>query len=166
MGLGPTQVNHGEFTESPVDGHDQPNSYTTWDHTLEVLMHPSVLKLHAVRVVDTPHGDERQLHFTVRVRCGKKEGIADILGDTRVGVILVRKGLFSDEFLKLSRRPSRLKVANGKIMDGGIHEATIVMEFREHHHLNRPNSSKRIVLSGNFCAELKDRLIEAYPWLF
>ena len=26
-------------------------------------MHPDVLGLHAVRVVHTPHGDERQLHL-------------------------------------------------------------------------------------------------------
>ena len=48
----------------------QPKIYTIRDHTLEVLMHPDVLELHAVRVVHTPHGDERQLHLKVRVRCG------------------------------------------------------------------------------------------------
>ena len=71
LGLGCTQVNDGGTTESPVDGHDQPKIYTIGDHTLEVLMHPSVLELHAVRVVHNPHGDERQLHLKVRVRCGK-----------------------------------------------------------------------------------------------
>ena len=50
MDLGRTQINDGETTESPVDGHDQPKIYTIRDHTLEVLMHPSVLELHAVRV--------------------------------------------------------------------------------------------------------------------
>ena len=58
----------GATTESPVDGQDQPKIYTIRDHTLEVLMHPDVLELHAVRVVHTPHGDERQLHLKVRVR--------------------------------------------------------------------------------------------------
>ena len=43
-------------TESPVDGQDQPKIYTIRDHTLEVLLHPDVLELHAVRVVHTPHG--------------------------------------------------------------------------------------------------------------
>ena len=57
----------GATTESPVDGQDQPKIYTIRDHTLEVLMHPDVLELHAVRVVHTPHGDERQLHLKVRV---------------------------------------------------------------------------------------------------
>ena len=46
----------------------------------------------------------------------------------------------------------RLKVANGEIMGGGTHEATIGMEFWEHDRLNRPDLSKRIVLSGNFYA--------------
>ena len=82
MDLGHTQKNDGETTESPADGHDQPKIYTIRDHTLEVLMHPSVLELHAVRVVHTPNGDERQVHLKVRVRCGKKEVIADVLVDT------------------------------------------------------------------------------------
>ena len=135
-----------------MDGHDQPKIYTIPDHTLKVLMHPSVLELHAVRVVHTPHGDERQLHLKVRVRCGKKEVIADVLVDTGAKVSLVRKGLFSEEFLKPSRRPVRLKVANGEIMGGGTHEATIGMEFSEHDRLNRPDLAKRIVVSGNFYA--------------
>ena len=58
MDLGRTQMNDGETTESPVDGHDQRKIYTIQDHTREVFMHPSVLELHAVRVVHTPHGDE------------------------------------------------------------------------------------------------------------
>ena len=57
----------GETTESPLDGQDQPKFHEIRDQTLEVLMHSSVLELHAVRVVCTPHGDERQLHLKVRV---------------------------------------------------------------------------------------------------
>ena len=113
MDLGRTQINDGETTESPVHGHDQPKIYTIRDHTLELLIHPSVLELHAVGVLHTAHGDERQLHLKVRVRCGKKEVIADVLVDTGAQVSLVWKGLFSEEFLKPSRRPVRLKVANG-----------------------------------------------------
>ena len=37
----------GATTKSPVDGQDQPKIYTIRDHTLEVLMHPDVLELHA-----------------------------------------------------------------------------------------------------------------------
>ena len=135
-----------------MDGHDQPKIYAIQDHTLEVLMHPSVLELHAVRVVHTAHGDERQLHLKVRVRCGKKEVIADVLVDKGAQVSLPRKGLFSEEFFKPSQRPVRLKVTNGIFMGGGTHEATISMEFWEHDRLNRPDLSKPIVLSGNFYA--------------
>ena len=48
--------------------------------------------------------------------------------DTGAQVSLVRKGVFSDESLKPSQRPVRLKVANGEIMGGGTHEATFGME--------------------------------------
>ena len=140
----------GATTESPVDGQDQPKIYTIRDHTLEVLMHPDVLELHAVRVVHTPHGDERQLHLKVRVRCGQEELVADVLVDTGAEVSLVRRGLFKEESLQPSRRPVRLKVANGEIMGGGTHEATISMEFWEHERLNRPDLAKRSTLSGNF----------------
>ena len=141
-----------------MDGHDQPKVYTIRDHTLEVLMHPIVLELHAVRVVHTPHyDDERQLHLKMRVWCGKKEVIADVLVDTGAQVSLVRKGLFLEEFPKPSRRPVRLKVANGKIIDGATHEAIIGRELWEHDRLNRPDLSKRIVLSGNsYAADIFD----------
>ena len=65
-----------------MDGQDQPKIYTIRDHTLEVLMHPDVLELHAVRVIHTPQGDERQLHLKVRVRCGQEELVVDVLVDT------------------------------------------------------------------------------------
>ena len=140
----------GATTESPVDGQDQPKIYTIRDHTLEVLMHPDVLELHAVRVVHTPHGDERQLHLKVRVRCGQEEFVVDVLVDTGAQVSLVRRGLFKEESLQPGRRAVRLKVANGEIMGGGTHEATISMEFWEHERLNRPVLAKRSTLSGNF----------------
>ena len=38
MDFGRTQINDGETTGSPLDGHDQPKIYTIWDHTLEVLI--------------------------------------------------------------------------------------------------------------------------------
>ena len=138
--------------ESPVDGHDQPKMYTIWDPGLEALMHPSILELHAVRAVHTPHGDHRQLHLKVLQRCGKKEVIADALVDTGARVSLVRKGLFCHKFLQPSQKLVRLKVANGKIMGWGTHEATMGMEPWEHERLNGPDLSIRILLSGNFYA--------------
>ena len=140
----------GATTESPVDGQDQPKIYTIRDHTLEILMHPDVLELHAVRVVHTPHGNERQLHLQVRVRCRQEKFVVDVLVDTGAQVSLVWRGLFKEESLQPSRRPVRLKVANGEIMGGGTHEATISMEFWEHERLNRPDLAKRSTLSGNF----------------
>ena len=133
-----------------MDGQDQPRIYTIRDHTLEVLMHPDVLELHAVRVVHTPQGDERQLHLKVRVRCGQEELVLDVLVDMGAQVSLVWRGLFKEESLQPSRRPVHLKVANGEIMGGGTHEATFSMEFWEHERLNRPDLAKRSTLSGNF----------------
>ena len=128
----------GATTESPGDRQDQPKIYIIRDHTLEVLMHPDVLELHAVRVIRTLHGNKRQLHLKVRVRCGQEELVVDVLVDTGAQVSLVSRGLFKEESLQPSRRPVRLKVANGEIMGGGTHEATISMEFWEHERLNRP----------------------------
>ena len=87
----------GATTGSPGDGQDQPRIYTIRDHTLEVLMHPNVLELHAVRVLHTPQGDERQLHLKVRVRCGQEELVVDVLVDTGAQVSLVGTGLFKEE---------------------------------------------------------------------
>ena len=78
--------------------------------------------------------------------------IADVLVNTGAQVSLVHKGFFSEEFLQHSQRPVRLKVTNGETMGGGMHEATIGMEFREHDRLNRPDLSIPIVASGNFYA--------------
>ena len=72
------------------------------------------------------------------------------LVDTGAQVSLVRRGLFKEESLQPSRRPVRLKVANGEIMGGGTHEATISMKFREHERLNRPDLAKGSTLSGKF----------------
>ena len=74
----------------------------------------------------------------------------DGLPDMGAQVSLVQRELFKEESLQPSRRPVRLKVANGEIMGGGTHEATISMEFWEHERLNRPDLAERSTLSGNF----------------
>ena len=116
----------------------------------EVLMHPDVLELHAVRVIHKSQGDERQLHLKLCVRCGQEELVVDVLVDAGAQVSLIRRGLFKEESLQPSHRPVRLKEANGEIMGGGTHEATISMEFWEHERLNRPDLAKRSTVSGNF----------------
>ena len=112
-----------------VHAHDQPKVSEIRDHALEVLMQLSVLDLHAVRVVRTPHGDERQLHLKVRVMCGWRELVADVWVDTAAHVGLVQKGLFPDTCLKDSARPVNLKLANGQIMGGGSSEAERGLKF-------------------------------------
>ena len=126
----------GETTESLVDIQDQPKIYEIRDRTLEVPTHPCVLELHTVRVVRTPHGDERQLHLKMRVICGRKEVIADVVVDTGAEVSLVRNGLFPDTCLNSSDRPVRLKVAHGGIMRGEAPEAELGPEFWEHDQLD------------------------------
>ena len=140
----------GETTKSPIDGQDQPKIFEIRAHTLEVLLHPSVLELHAVIVVRTSHGDERQMHLKVRVMCGQKEVISDVLVDTAAQVSLVRNGLISDTCLKSSDRPVRLKVGNGGIMGGGAREAELGLEFWEHDQQNRPDQAKRLTRQGKF----------------
>ena len=95
-----------------VDGHDQPRSYVIREHTLEVLMHPSLLELHAVRVVRTPHGDKRQLHLKVRLLCAWREVVADVLVDIGAQVSPLGRGLFPDACPKDSDQPVRPKIAN------------------------------------------------------
>ena len=129
MDIGSLDKKVGETTESPVDGQDQPKIYEIRDHTLEVLLHPSVLELHAVRVVRTPHGDEGQLHLKVRVMCGRKEVIADVLVDTAAHAGKLGAEWTVSRCLKSSDRPVRLKVAHGGIMGGGAREAELGLEF-------------------------------------
>ena len=147
----------GETTESPADGQDQPKIYEIRDHTLEFLIHRSMLELHAVKVVRTPHGNERQLHLKVRVMGGRKEVIADVLVDTGAQVSLVRKGLFPDTCLQSSDRPVRLKVANGGIIGGGAREAELCREAWKQDGLDRSDQAKRLMRHGRFYdADLSD----------
>ena len=107
----------GATTESTLDRQDQPRIYTIRDHTLEVLMHPDVLELHAVRVVHTPHGDERQLQLKVRVRGGQEEFVVDVLVDTGAQVSLVRRELFKEK--TLAAQPQTSTPEGGQWRDYG-----------------------------------------------
>ena len=155
-----------ETTDSSMHGQDQPKIYEIRDHTLELLMHQPVLEVHAVRVVRTPHGDERQLHLKVRVMSRREEVIPDVLVDTGAQVSLVRNRLFLDTCLKSSDRPVRLKVANGGIMVGGAREAELGLEFREHDRLGT-GPTKRLMLHEKFYeADLSDwEIIMGYDFM-
>ena len=92
-------------------------------------MHPSVLELHALRVVRTPHGNELHLHLKVRVLCGWREVVTDVLVDSGTQIRPVRNRLLPDACPKDSNRPVRLKVAIGEIMGAGSCEAALGLEL-------------------------------------
>ena len=73
-----------------------------------------------------------------------------MLVNTGAQVSLVKAGLLLPECLKDSRRPVRLKVANGQYMVGGTKEAAIGPQFVNHRELSRPDLGKEILLQGRF----------------
>ena len=117
------------------------------DHSLIDLQERLVFRsLHAVR----RDGHERQLHLKIRALGSKVDKVFNVLFDTGVQVSLVKAGLLPPECLTKSRKPVRLKVANGQYMVGGTKEAEIALHFVKHRELSRPDLSKDIVLQGNF----------------
>ena len=111
-------------------------------------------------------GRERQLHLKVRVLCGEVEKVFDVLVDTGAQVSLVKAGLPPPECLTDSRKPVRLKVANGQYMDGGTKETAIGLQFVNHHELSRPDLGKKILLQGRFYeAEMDWDMIVGYDFM-
>ena len=111
-----------------ADGQPEPIVHDLHQSLVELLERPEVLSLHAVRRV----GRERQLHLKVRALCGEVEKVFDVLVDTGAQVSLVKAGLLPPECLTDSRKPVRLKVANGQYMVGGTKEAAIGLQFGNH----------------------------------
>ena len=102
----------------------------------EILMNPAILELHAIHQV----GKHRQLHLRVRrVSSAGEESIFEILVDAGGQVSLVRRGLLSSRLLRRSAAPVTLRLANGKIMEGGYGEAAISPEFVRNEQLLRPD---------------------------
>ena len=129
---------------------------------MELLERPEILSLHAVRRV----GRERQLHLKVRALCGEVEKVFDVLVDTGAQVSLVKAGLLPPECLTDSRKPVRLKVANGQYMVGGTKEAAIGLQFVNHRELSRPDLGKEILLHGRFYeAEMDWDMILGYDFM-
>ena len=113
---------------------------------IELLEWPEMLSLHAVRRV----GRDRQLHLKVCALCGEVEKVFDVLVDTGTQVSLVEAALLPPECLTDSRRPVRLKVANGHYMVRGTKVAAIGLQFVNHRELSRPDLGKEILLQGRF----------------
>ena len=121
-----------------ADGQPEPIVHDLHQSLIELLERPEILSLHAVRRV----GRERQLHLKVRALCGEVEQVFDVLVDTSAQVTLVKAVLLPPEWLTDSRRPVRLKVANGQYMVGGTKEAAIGLQFVNHGELSRPDLGK------------------------
>ena len=67
---------------------------------------------------------------------------------TGAHVSLVKAALLLPECLTASRRPVRLKEANGQYMVGGTEKAEIALQFENHPELSRPNLGKEMLLRG------------------
>ena len=129
---------------------------------IEFLERPEILSLHAVRRVRR----ERQLHLKVRALWGEVEKVFDVLVDTGAQVSLVEAGLLPPECLTDSRRPVRLKVANGQYMMGGTRGAVIGLQFVNHRELSRRDLGKEILLQGRFYeAQMDWDMIVGYDFM-
>ena len=135
-----------------ADGQPEPIVHDLHQSLVELLERPEILSLHAVRRVER----ERQLHLEVRALCGEVEKVFDVLVDTGAQVSLVKAGLLPPECLTDSRKPVRLKVANGQYMVGGTKEAAIGLQFVNHRDLSRPDLGKEILLQGRFYEAVMD----------
>ena len=106
------------------------------------------------------------MHLKVRALCGEVEKVFDVLVDTGAQVSLVKAGLLLPECLTDSRKPVRLKVANGHYMVGGTREAAIGLQFVNHRELSRPDLGKEILLQGRFYeAEMDWDMIVGYDFM-
>ena len=111
-------------------------------------------------------GRERQLHLKVRALCGEVEKVFDVLVDTGAQVSLVKAGLLPPECMTASRKPVRLKVANGQYMVGGTKEAAVGLQFVNHRELSRPDLGKEILLQGRFYeAQMDWDMIVGYDFM-
>ena len=89
-----------------------------------------------------------------------------MLVDTGAQVSLVKAGLLPPECLTDSRKPVRLRVANGQYMPGGTKEAAIGLQFVNHRELSRPDLGKEILLQGCFYeAEMDWDMIVGYDFM-
>ena len=129
-----------------ADGLSEPFTHDLHQLLIELLERPEILRLHGVQRV----GRERQLHLKIRASCGEVERVFSLLVDIGAEVGLVKAGLLPPEYLTTSRRPVRLKVANGQYMVGGTKKAEIALQFVNHCELGLPDLGKEILLMRQF----------------
>ena len=106
-----------------ADGLLEPITHALHQSLMALLERPEILSLHAVRRV----GRERQLHSKIRALCAEVGRVFNVLVDTGAQVSLVKALLLLPDCLTTSRRPVRLKVANGEYVAGGTKEAEIAL---------------------------------------
>ena len=129
-----------------ADGQPEPIVHDLHQSLIELLERPEILSLQAVCLM----GREQQLDLKVRALCGEVGKVSDVFVDTGAQVSLVKAGLLLPECLTDSRKPVRVKVANGQYMVGGTREAAIGLQSVNHRELSRPDLSKEIFLQGRF----------------
>ena len=122
-----------------ADGQPEPIVRDLHQSLIELLERPQILSLHAVRRV----GREQHLHIKVRALCEEVEKVFDVLVDTGAQVSLVKAHLLPPECLTDSRKPGRLKVANGQYMVGGTREAAMGLQFVNHRELSLWTSARK-----------------------
>ena len=106
------------------------------------------------------------MHLKVRALCGEVEKVFDVLVDTGAQVSLVKAGLLPPECLIDSRRPVRLKVANGQYMVESTKRAAIGLQFVNHRELSRPDLGKEVLLQARFYkAQMDWHMIVGYNFM-
>ena len=111
-------------------------------------------------------GCTRPLHLKIRALCREVERVFNVLFDTGAPVSLVKAGLLPPECLAASRRPVRLKVANGQYMVGRTKQTEIALQFVTHCELSRPDIGKEILLKGKFYeAEMDSGMMVGYDFM-
>ena len=145
-----------------ADGLLEPITHDLLQSLNELLERPEILSLHTVR----PVCRERQRQLKIRALCGEVERVFNLLVDTGAQVSLVKAGLLPPECLTASRRPIRLKVANGQYMVEGTKEAEIALQFVKHRRLSCPDLGKEILHKGTFYeAQMEWDMIFRYAFM-
>ena len=125
----------------------RPMQYCLPSRVTGILMNPAILELHAIRQVSK----HRQLHHRVcGVSSAGRERIFEVLVGSGAQVSLVRKGLRSSQFLRRSASPVTRRVDNVEIMEGGLDQAEISLEFIRHEQLSRTDHGHKHQIKGLF----------------